>query len=108
MKYNIEAPFNFSEKDKSIIEQKLDSLSKFNIGATAADIFFKEKDGTNVGDIHSEIRLYIKGTDIFAESYDSQAIVAFNHTFDAVKRQVIKLKEKRKDHHSDIKNIDLN
>ncbi len=105
MKYNIEAPFTISDDDRSSIESKLESLEKFNLGITSADIFFKEDDGTNPGDIHSQVRLYLPGPDIFAESFNQQAIVAFNNTFDAVKRQVVKLNDKRNDHRSEIKEM---
>ena len=100
MKYNIEAPFNLSEKDRLGIESKLESLEKFNLGITSADIFFKEDDGTNPGDIHSQVRLYLPGPTIFAESFHHQAITAFSNTFDAIKKQVLKLNDKRNDHRS--------
>jgi len=98
MKYNIEAPFTISDEDRSTMESKLESLEKFNLGITSADIFFKEDDGSNPGDIHSQVRVYLPGPDIFAESFHQQAIVAFGNTFDAVKRQALKLKDKRNEH----------
>jgi len=105
MKYNIQAPFNISDEDKLAIEAKLASLAKFNLSISSADVFFKEDDGTNPGDINAQIRLFLPGPDIYAESFHSQAITAFNNTFSAVKKQVVKLNERRNDHRTEIREI---
>jgi putative sigma-54 modulation protein len=101
----IESPFALSDKDKAIIESKINYLKKYESRIIQANVFFKKGGGTNPNTILSEIRILVPGNDLFAERSDVDAIKAFSSSYSSIKRQVKERRKKLNDHKSPIKEI---
>jgi putative sigma-54 modulation protein len=95
MKINTQSlKFDADSKLLEYIEKKLGRLDKF-YGVVAADVTLTLEHGN---EHHSakcaKIRLEVAGGDIFAEHTDTTFEAAIDHCVDAIKKQLVKHKEK--------------
>ena len=98
MKVLIEAPFSLSDEKKSFIENKLQSLEKYNNRITRAEVYFKLDDGSTPDHCTAEIQLHVPGPVMFSSFAGENATHAFTGVFDKAKAQVLKDKEIRQEH----------
>ena len=106
MQITIEAPFTFTHEKREFMESKIKSLDKkYGLNITQANVFFKLDDGSNPKDVLAEIRLRISGSDIFVGNTAEGDERAFAAAFKSLKRQAKKVKEKRKDYKSPVKEM---
>lgn len=106
MQITIEAPFTLTPEKREFMENKINSLEKkYSLGITQANVFFKLDDGNNPKDVLAEIRLRISGSDIFVGNTDEGDERAFAGAFTSIKRQAKKVKDKRNDHQSPVKEM---
>ena len=106
MQITIEAPFTLIPEKRTFIENKIKDLdNKYHLSITQANVFFKLDDGNNPKDVLAEIRLRIPGNDIFVGNTDEGDDKAFAGAYDSVKRQAMKIKDKRSDHQSSVKEM---
>ena len=101
----IESPFTISEKDKEVIEKRINYLKKYESRIIQVNVFFKTGGGSNPNTILSEIRILVPGNDLFAEQKDEDAMKAFSSAYSSIKRQVKERRKKLNDHQSPIKEI---
>ncbi len=94
MKIQIEAPWEVNDYTKSVIEDKLQRLGKFNDKIYRADVFLKTGDGIKPNDKIMEVRLHVPGPDIFAESTSDTFERTASEISDKLKVQILKRKEK--------------
>jgi len=97
MNYTIEAPFTLSESQRATVDEKLNKLTVYNNDITNIDVYFKEADGKIPGEVECEIRVFLPGNDIFVQHKESSLLKAFSSTYDSVKRQAKKVKDKQHD-----------
>ncbi len=97
MKVNINAVhFKSDKKLDSFITGKLEKLSTFYDGLISSDVILKlENSSTNENKI-AEIRLNIKGYDLFAKKQCKSFEEATDTAIEALRRQLKKHKEKQK------------
>lgn len=95
MKIQIEAPWEVNDYTKSIIEDKLQRLGKFNDKIYRADVYLKQGDGVKHGAKIMEVRLHVPGPDIFAESTNDSFERSASEVSDKLKVQILRRKEKR-------------
>ena len=95
MKIQIEAPWEVNEYTRSVIEEKLQKLDKFNDGIIRADVYLKMGDTLKHNDKIMEVRLHVPGPDIFAEANGDSVEKAANDISEKLRRQLVKRKEKR-------------
>lgn len=101
----IEAPFSISQADKRHIEDKINSLHKYEPRMTKVNVYFKVDDGKDNDAILAEILVRVPGKDIFAEKTSPDALIAFGDTFETVKRQLAKRQDQLNEHQSDVKAV---
>ncbi len=106
MQVTIEAPFTLIPEKREFIENKMKDLqTKYSLGITQANIFFKLDDGNNPKDVLAEIRLRIPGNDLFVGNTDEGDDRAFAGAYDSIKRQARKEKDKRNERQSPVKEM---
>lgn len=105
MKILIEAPFNLKDIHRDLINDKMNSLQKYDSKIIGADVFFKLDDGKGPNVALAHIKVLVPGNDIFVQHSDEDAITAFNRAFDSIKRQVKKRVDKVKQHHSEVREM---
>jgi ribosomal subunit interface protein len=98
MNITIESPFKLSEEDKESIHEKLKELTKFESNIVQCQVYFKTGDGTAHESVQADIRVAVRGNDIFVSERDHDAIKAFSSAHATAKRQLRKRKEKIKKH----------
>lgn len=105
MTTTIEAPFTLVDKDKQLIQGKIDDLQKFESRMTQVNVFFKADDGNTPNAILAQIRVRVPGKDLFAENSEEDAMKAFASAYDAIKRLLKKRRDVLNDKQSPIKEI---
>jgi putative sigma-54 modulation protein len=95
MKINIQSlKFDADQKLLAYIEKKLGRLSKFD-GIIAADVTMTNEHASMAhGGKAAKIRLEVAGSDLFADSAANTFEEAIDHCYDAIKKQLVKRKEK--------------
>lgn len=88
--------FEASEQLKSFIGKKLDKLDRFFDGVIKAEVFLKVVKPESAQNKHVEIILRVPNNDIFVEKVADTFEEAFDGSFDVLKRQLSKHKEKIK------------
>jgi len=86
--------FNASEDLKGLITKKLEKLEQFYDRIVDADVYMKEDNTDPVRNQRVEIRLNVPGTTLFAESNENSFESAADKATEALRRQIIKHKEK--------------
>jgi len=86
--------FKADRKLVSFIEQKVDKLSGFYDGIIGGEVSLKVSNQTDKDNKITEIRLIIKGSDLFARKQCNTFEEATDQAVDALKKQLTKYKEK--------------
>ena len=95
MKVNINSVhFKADKKLVQFIEQKIDKLSLFYDGIIGSDVSLKVTNQTDRENKLAEIRLNIKGSDLYAKKQCDTFEEATDLAVDALKKQLTKHKEK--------------
>lgn len=95
MKIQIEAPWEVNDYTRSVIEEKLQKLSKFSENIIRADVFLKMGDNIKPNDKIMEVRLHVPGPDIFAEANSDSFEKTVSEISSKLRVQLLKRKEKR-------------
>ena len=95
MKVNINSVhFKADKKLHTFIEQKVDKLAVFYDGIISSDVSLKVGNQADRENKLAEIRLYIKGYDLFASKQCNTFEEATDQAIDALKKQLTKHKDK--------------
>jgi len=95
MKVNINSVhFKADKKLVTFIEQKVDKLSNFYDGIIGGDVSLKLSNKADNENKNVEIRLIIKGYDLFAKKQSQTFEEATDQAIDALKKQLTKHKDK--------------
>lgn len=95
MKVNINSVhFRADKKLVNFIEQKIDKLSTFHDGIIGSDVSLKVTNKTDKENKVTEIRLNVKGLDLFAKKQCNTFEEATDQAVEALRRQLKKHKEK--------------
>lgn len=95
MKVNINSVhFKADKKLVNFIEQKIDKLSTFHDGIIGSDVSLKVTNKTDKENKVTEIRLNVKGLDLFAKKQCNTFEEATDQAVEALRRQLKKHKEK--------------
>jgi len=95
MKVNINSVhFKADKKLVMFIEQKVDKLSNFYDGIIGGDVSLKVSNQTEKDNKVAEIRLIIRGEDLFAKKQSNTFEEATDQAVDALKKQLTRHKEK--------------
>lgn len=88
--------FSADKKLKQLIQTKVNKLTTFHDGLIGADINLKlDKSDTRDNKI-AELKIFVKGGDLFAKKQSSTFEEAFDDCLDAMRRQLLKHKEKER------------
>lgn len=97
MKINISSlHFKTDKKLDDFIKEKVEKLSTFYDGIISADITLKAENSENIENKLVDIRLAIKGNDLFAKKESASFEDAIDDVVEALRKQLIKHKEKVK------------
>ena len=97
MKVNINSVhFKTDKKLDSFINGKLDKLSTYYDGLISSDVILKLDNSTESNNKIAEIRLNIKGSDLFAKKQCKSFEEATDSAVEALRRQLKRHKEKLK------------
>lgn len=98
MKVNIQTiHFDADQKLLDFVEERVNKLIQLYDGVVASEVSLKlDKSETNENKI-AEIRLQISGNDLFAKKQCKSFEEAADNAIDALRKQLIKYKEKVKD-----------
>jgi putative sigma-54 modulation protein len=97
MKVNINSVhFKADKKLVTFIEQKVDKLSNFYDGIIGGDVSLKVSNKNDKENKTAEIRIFIKGSDLFAKKESNTFEEATDQAIDALKTQLTKRKDKVK------------
>ncbi|MDT8394573.1 MAG: ribosome-associated translation inhibitor RaiA [Bacteroidales bacterium] len=95
MKVNINSVhFKADKKLVNFIEQKIDKLSKFHDGIIGSDVSLKVSNNTDKENKVTEIRINIKGLDLYARKQCNTFEEATDQAVEALRRQLKRHKEK--------------
>ncbi len=86
--------FKADKKLTSFIEQKVDKLSGFYDGIIGGDVSLKVTNQNDKENKVTEIRLKVRGDDLFAKKQSNTFEEATDLAVDALKKQLTKHKEK--------------
>lgn len=99
MKVNINSiHFKTDKKLESFIKEKLEKLFTFCDELISSDVNLKIANTSENNNKIVEIRLNIKGSDLFAKKKSKSFEEATDHTVEALRRQLKKRKEKIRNH----------
>jgi ribosomal subunit interface protein len=88
--------FTADKKLKQLIQTKVSKLTTFHDGLLAVDVNLKvDKSGSKDNKI-AEVKLFIKGGDLFAKKQAKTFEEAVDDCLDATRRQLLKHKEKER------------
>lgn len=97
MKINISSlHFKTDKKLDDFIKEKVEKLSTFYDGIISADITLKAEKSETIENKLVDIRLAIKGNDLFAKKESASFEEAIDDVVEALRKQLIKHKEKVK------------
>ncbi len=97
MKVNVNSVhFKADKKLVTFIEQKVDKLANFYDGIIGSDVSLKVSNKNDKENKISEIRIFIKGSDLFAKKESNTFEEATDQAIDALKKQLTKHKDKFK------------
>ena len=86
--------FNADSKLESLIESKVQKLNKFH-DILNAEVFLRVENVQNRENKIAEIRLYVPGADLFAKKQSDSFEKSTDESVEALRKQIIKLKEKK-------------
>lgn len=86
--------FNADKKLVEFIEKKLEKVEKFFDGIVGAEVFLRLENTQDQENKKVEIRLAIPGNDLFAEKASKSFEEGTDLCIEALKKQLVKTKEK--------------
>jgi putative sigma-54 modulation protein len=86
--------FKADKKLETFIREKLEKLQQFFEGVMGGEVILKVENAENGDNKIAEVRLLIKGYDLFAKKEASTFEAAIDLAADALKKQLVKHKEK--------------
>lgn len=99
MKTTVESHhFTADGKLTDFIEQKMEKLEKYSDQIQSADVKLKLENAGQIKDKIVEVIMHIPGTTLFAKETDKTFETALDQCVDALKRQIIKYKERLRAH----------
>ncbi len=91
--------FNADEKLITFIENKLNRLSRYLNRPLEAEVFLKLQDtGSAVKDKITEVKVHVPGGWMIDKKVDRTFEGAITSSFETLKRQIIRFKERKADH----------
>ncbi len=97
MKVNINSVhFKADKKLLTFIEEKVDKLSVFYDGIIGSEVSLKVTNQTDRENKLTEIRINIKGYDLYAKKVSQSFEESTDHAVDALRKQLSRHKEKSK------------
>lgn len=93
MKINIQAPWEVNDYLRKVITEKVEKLTAYGTEILHADVFLKNGTHTGVDDKLVEIRLRLRGPELFAQAYADTFEKSVAHTVDKIKKQLLRKKE---------------
>ncbi len=90
--------FKTDRKLEDFINNRMLKLSKFYNGVIGSDVTLKLENNDEQGNKITEIRLSIPGNDLFAKKQAASFEASTDEAVEALRRQLIKHKEKAKKH----------
>ena len=81
------------------IDKLFSDLSTYNDRITAADIYLKLRKEKAENEKEVEIKVFLPGHELFADAEGNSFEEAANKVFSKMKRQLIEVKEKQRNHH---------
>jgi putative sigma-54 modulation protein len=88
--------FDADKKLLDFIEERIDKLTQFHDGIIRSDVTLRLDKSDVAENKIAEIRVHVKGDDLFAKKQCKSFEEAIDSSIDALKSQVIKRKEKVK------------
>lgn len=99
MTVSIQAPFDVSDVNKNLIEEKINNLTTYFPKITKTTVYFKKDDGNTPDSILAEVEVFVPGAPIFASASEQQFMDAFNSAVSKVEKQLRKKRGKMVEHH---------
>jgi ribosomal subunit interface protein len=95
MKVNYHATSSINDSFKDQMTEKMEKLDELNLRFSAADVYFKLKDGTELtSDKEFEIKICVPGQVLFSKSHSDTFEKAIPLAFSKIRKQIIKYKER--------------
>ena len=86
--------FKAEEDLLNFIDEKLDKLTLFSQGITTCEVYLKLEKEVNHENKLVEIKLHVPGKELFTKKHSASFEDATNHALEALKKQLIKEKER--------------
>lgn len=88
--------FKADRKLEDFIKDKLEKLSQFYDGVLGAEVSLKLDNNDSAENKITEIKLNVKGSDLYAKKQSKSFEEATDSVAEALRRQIIKFKEKQR------------
>ncbi len=89
--------FNASERLETFVQKKVDKLKTVYDGVSNANVYLKLENTSEVENKVGEIRVDVKGTELFVKKQSKTFEESIDNCVDALKKQLTKYKEKLRD-----------
>ncbi len=89
--------FSASSQLEDFIQKKFSRLEKYNDAIVSIEVTLKLEKDDNLENKVVEVRVEIKGQDVFAKKNAKKFEEAVDELYDVVKRQLVKIKEKERE-----------
>lgn len=89
--------FSASAQLEDFIQKKLTRLEKYNDAILGVDVTLKLEKDDNLENKVAEVKVNIKGQDVFAKKNAKKFEEAIDELYDVIKRQLVKIKEKERE-----------
>ncbi|MCT4637509.1 MAG: ribosome-associated translation inhibitor RaiA [Bacteroidales bacterium] len=89
--------FNASERLEMFVQKKVDKLKTVYDGVSNANVYLKLENTSEIENKVGEIRVDVKGTELFVKKQSKTFEESIDNCVDALKKQLTKYKEKLRD-----------
>lgn len=89
--------FSASSQLEDFVSKKLSKLDKYNDAIIGIEVTLKLEKDDNLENKVVEVRVDIKGQDVFAKKNAKKFEDAVDELYDVIKRQLVKIKEKERE-----------
>ncbi|WP_251623468.1 ribosome hibernation-promoting factor, HPF/YfiA family [Odoribacter lunatus] len=89
--------FSASSQLEDFIQKKISKLDKYNDSILRIEVNLKLEKDDNLENKVVEVRVDVKGQDVFAKKNARKFEDAVDELYDVVKRQLVKIKEKERE-----------
>jgi putative sigma-54 modulation protein len=89
--------FSASERLEMFVQKKVDKLKTVYDGVSNANVYLKLENTSEVENKVGEIRVDVKGTELFVKKQSKTFEESIDNCVDALKKQLTKYKEKLRD-----------